>query len=178
MVHSASARFRAFTLVELLVILAIIAILIGLLLPAVQSIRESASRTRCQNNLKQLALASHHFHDANGTLPSYFGVYPPRRGSTANYSGARSPYGSWFVHLLPYVEQQPLAGAILRDIDESGFNTNITSGGTPGSPGTPGTPSGTQIVTIYQNGVIYIYEIVVYTGGTPGTPLSSTPRPP
>ena len=164
---------RAFTLIELLVVIAIIAVLIGLLLPAVQKVREAAARVRCQNNLKQLALATHHFHDTNSTMPSYFGVYPSRKGSTANYAGVRSAFGGWFVHLLPYVEQQPLANLIAADIAASGSNTSVTTGGTSGTGGTPGD---TRTITIIKNGVEYTYEVTNSTGGTSGTPGTTTPH--
>jgi type II secretory pathway pseudopilin PulG len=85
-------------LIELLVVIAIIAILIGLLIPAVQKVRESAQRVQCQNHVKQLVLASHNFHDSNGTLPPF----------AAFWGGNNMPVSSHFL-LLPYIEQNNLA---------------------------------------------------------------------
>ena len=95
-----SARFprRAFTLIELLVVIAIIAILIALLLPAVQQAREAARRSTCKNNLKQLGIALHGYHEAHGSLP------PNSNGGPNNL-----PNGfSWRVMILPLIDQGPL----------------------------------------------------------------------
>ncbi|MCE9530842.1 MAG: DUF1559 domain-containing protein [Planctomycetes bacterium] len=92
------SRRAGFTLIELLVVIAIIATMIGLLLPAIQKVRESAARIKCGINLRQLGLASMHFHESRGTLPPGLGYYPENGDA----------YGTYHFHLLPYLEQNNL----------------------------------------------------------------------
>ena len=98
-----SLRCRdAFTLIELLVVIAIIAVLIALLLPAVQSAREAARRAQCTNNLKQIGLALHNYHDSHRRLPAGRGRGPVGAPGTGN----RRPELSWRAMILPFIEQR------------------------------------------------------------------------
>jgi prepilin-type N-terminal cleavage/methylation domain-containing protein/prepilin-type processing-associated H-X9-DG protein len=153
------SKRRGFTLIELLVVIAIIATLIGMLLPAVQAARATAHRVQCQNNMHQLTLAVHTFHDQNGSMPCYFGVYPPYGGSLYPDDPVQNKskvYGSWFAHLLPFVEQDNLYNRIVQEIRSSGWNHDYHDVNVPGTP--------TGIVTTQYNGHAFTY--VTTTGGT------------
>jgi prepilin-type N-terminal cleavage/methylation domain-containing protein len=127
---------RGFTLIELLVVVALIAVLVGLLFPAVQKVRESAARSQCQNNLKQIGLAIHHYAGANS------GQLPPL-SSSARFDNVATVH-IFFFTLLPYLEQDNLYRAGL----EAG-----SGGGTPGLFWTGMTPNG----PLYSAGFVKTY---------------------
>jgi prepilin-type N-terminal cleavage/methylation domain-containing protein len=144
----------AFTLVELLVVIAIIAVLVGLLLPAVQKVREAANRAQCENNLRQLSLATQNCADTHGgELPPAHWTYP-FRSTTKGFFTASAMF--W---LLPYVEQQNLYNDVIA---QGSYNKPINYGG--GSP---------TIIKIFQcPSDLTIKTAISATGETPGSAVS------
>jgi prepilin-type N-terminal cleavage/methylation domain-containing protein/prepilin-type processing-associated H-X9-DG protein len=158
--HPGSDRRGAgFTLIELLVVIAIIAILIGLLVPAVQKVREAAARAQCQNNLKQIGLALHNYHDTKKHFPS--GILVP----IGNGSGAINPptpapqppaanqFGSWLMAILPYVEQQ----SVYAQVQTASNNFSMREYSYCGTPTAPGA----TVISTYICPSDYVPETVI-----------------
>jgi prepilin-type N-terminal cleavage/methylation domain-containing protein len=154
-------RSSGFTLIELLVVIAIIAILIALLVPAVQKVREAAARTQSINNLKQIALAFHSYHDQNKELPhNGCANYDSWDWSGSPWSGNLAPDPRWAIcctwpyRILPMVEQQGL-------YQNYNFTTPIPLYLDPSRPGTG--------ISVNQGGQTYTPNVTHYnTGGTDG----------
>jgi prepilin-type N-terminal cleavage/methylation domain-containing protein len=156
-----ASRRRGFTLIELLVVIAIIAILIGLLLPAVQKVRAAAARAKCLSNLHNLGVAVANFVDAEGTYPVYFGVQNP--GSVYPWYPATNNslvYGSWFAQLLPFVEQQNVYNLAYGDCLATGHNQPWWA-----VPPTYSYGGGSTTVT-YNGGHTYTYGGTTSSGGS------------
>jgi hypothetical protein len=178
-----------------LVVIAIIAVLIGLLIPAVQAVRESGHRAECQNNLRQLVAAVHSFESSNNVMPPYNGIFGPGQdGGYGYWSNYKAPWGSWFLHLLPYVEQGNLYSSVASINQRAGQNYggwySSPATGTLVQPAQPavydytgcvwippvaGTPGTTTWVQQNNNG--YTVWVQVTTGGTPGVPGYWDPPP-
>jgi prepilin-type N-terminal cleavage/methylation domain-containing protein len=167
-------RGKGFTLIELLVVIAIIAVLIGLLLPAVQKVREAANRAQSQNNIKQMLVAVHNCNDSYGKLPTCSGFFP--QAGANNGAGPPAPHGTVWYFLLPFMEQQNLYNGI------AGNSGNYTGGviKTFLGPGDPTMPAnGIMTNNGNRGGISYAANYNVFqTGDFAGGPQGGYARIP
>ena len=125
MLRSSDRMRGAFTLIELLVVIAIIAVLVGLLLPAVQKVREAAARMQCTNNLKQIGLALHNYHDGNNKFPP--GYVDGNTNPNSTPDNDIGPSWGWAAFLLPYVEQGNIYNQInFNQLAGTGVNAAVS----------------------------------------------------
>lgn len=122
---------RGITLVELLVLIGVIALLAVMIIPAIVAVRDTGNRMQCGHHLRQLALATQHFHDAYGTLPTYWGYFPN--------NGSRRLHGSWIVHILPFLEHSAIhdrmAGGPATSVTDTSTQVLVTPASSDYRPG-------------------------------------------